>query len=171
MPSNAHAEAFAAFVQARSASLLRTAYLLTGDHHRAEDLVQTALFKAARVWGRIDEHPEAYVRRIIYNENVSWWRRKRHRETELTDSPERPAAAGVDPDVRLSLMAALGRLTNRQRTIIVLRYYEDLTEAQTAAQLGISVGAVKSQHRQALGRLRAVAPDLEELLSVGGDTS
>lgn len=169
MAGNEQADAFAAFVHARSASLLRTAYLLTGDHHRAEDLVQTALFKAARVWGRIGEHPEAYVRRILYNENVSWWRRKRHHETELADSVAQPVADGVDPDVRLSLLSALGRLTNRQRTIIVLRYYEDLTEAQTAAQLGISVGAVKSQHRQALKRLRTVAPDLEELLAVGGD--
>jgi RNA polymerase sigma-70 factor (sigma-E family) len=153
---------FRAFVVARTPALSRTAFLLTGDAQLAEDLVQTALFKAARSWHRIDGQPEAYVRRILYTQNVSWWRARRHTETALAahDAP----AAPVDADLRLSLEQALARLTTRQRTVLVLRYFEDLTEVQTAAVLGIGSGTVKSITRQALGRLRALAPDLAELI-------
>ncbi len=153
---------FQAFVDTRSRALARTAYLLTGDHHLAEDLLQTALFKAARNWHRIHGHHEAYVRRILANENISWWRRRKLTETplEIYDA----AAPTGDNDLRLTLADALGRLTARQRTILVLRFYEDLTEVQTAETLGISVGAVKSMTRQALGRLRTLAPELAELV-------
>lgn len=158
----ADAAAFDAFVHARSRALSRTAYLLTGDAHLAEDLVQTALFKAARAWHRIQGDPEPYVRRILYTQNVSWWRGRRltERPLEGTDG----AAPVGDADLRLSLEAALARLTARQRTVLVLRYFEDLTEAQTAATLGISVGGVKSVHRQALARLAVLAPHLQELI-------
>ena len=156
-------DAFHEFVVARTPALARTAYLLTGDHHLAEDLVQTALFKAAKAWGRIQGDPEPYVRRILYTENVSWWRRRRHTtETALGEYDE--AAATADDDLRLSLEHALARLTAKQRTVLVLRYYEDRTEAQTAELLGIGVGTVKSTTRQALARLRAVAPHLGELV-------
>ena len=121
---------FHAFVVARTPALSRTAYLLTGDAQLAEDLVQTALFKAARAWHRIDGQPEAYVRRILYTQNISWWRARRHTETALS-SYDAPAAA-VDTDLRLTLEQALARLTTRQRTVLVLRYFEDLTEVQTA---------------------------------------
>ena len=153
---------FHAFVVARTPALSRTAYLLTGDAQLAEDLVQTALFKAARAWHRIDGQPEAYVRRILYTQNISWWRARRHAETALS-SYDAPAPA-VDTDLRLSLEQALGRLTTRQRTVLVLRYFEDLTEAQAGAALGIGSGTVKSITRQALGRLRTLAPELAELI-------
>ena len=154
---------FHAFVVARTAALSRTAYLLTGDAHLAEDLVQTALFKAARSWHRIQGQPEPYVRRILYTQNVSWWRARRHlREQELggLDAP----AVAVDSDLRLSLEEALGLLTTRQRTVLVLRYFEDLTEVQAAAVLGIGAGTVKSIGRQALARLRTLAPELSDLI-------
>ena len=158
-------DAFHMFVAARTAALARTAYLLTGDHHLAEDLLQTALFKAAKAWGRIQGDPEPYVRRILYTENVSWWRRRRHAAETALGEYDRPAAA-ADDDLRLSLERALGELTAKQRTVLVLRYYEDRTETQTAELLGIGVGTVKSTTRQALARLRAVAPHLGELVGV-----
>lgn len=153
---------FHAFVVARTPALSRTAYLLTGDAHLAEDLVQSALFQAARAWHRIQGEPEPYVRRILYTQHVSGWRRRRLAETTLGsyDVPAPPA----DPDLRLALEDALGRLTVRQRTVLVLRYFEDLTEVQTAHVLGIRAGTVKSIGRQALGRLRVLAPELAELV-------
>lgn len=154
--------AFRRFVADRSAALSRTAYLLTGDHHLAEDLLQTALVQAARRWERIESSPEAYVRRILYTQNVSWWRRRRLVETSLA-SYDGPAVA-ADHDLRLTLEQALALLTTRQRTVLVLRYFEDLTEVQTAAVLGIGPGTVKSITRQALGRLRVLAPELSELI-------
>lgn len=155
---------FRAFVVSRGTALGRTAYLLTGDPHLAEDLVQAALFKAAKAWHRIEGDPEPYVRRILYTQNVSWWRRRRLTEVSLGsyDAP----AAGRDPDLRLTLDRALALLTVRQRTVLVLRYFEDLTEVQTADVLGISAGTVKSTARHALARLRTLAPDLVDL--VGG---
>ncbi len=153
---------FDEFVSARGRALARTAYLLTGDHHLAEDLLQTALMQTARHWERIHGSPEAYARRILYHQNISWWRRKRWQESPLFDH-DAPAPA-ADTDLRMTLEDALRRLTVRQRTILVLRYFEDLTEVQTAAELGISVGAVKSMTRQALGRLRTLAPELAELI-------
>ena len=158
---------FHAFVVARTPALSRTAYLLTGDAHLAEDLVQTALFKAARHWRRIQSSPEAYVRRILYTQNVSWWRARRHVQETPVQGYDAPAAAG-DHDLRLTLEEALGRLTTRQRTVLVLRYFEDLTEVQTAEVLGIGAGTVKSIGRQALARLRTLAPELRDLV---GDVS
>ena len=155
-------EAFSEFVHGAWPGLYRTAYLLLGDAGLAEDLVQTALFRAARAWHRIDGQPEAYVRRILYTQNVSWWRARRHTETALS-SFDAPAAA-VDTDLRLSLEQALARLTTRQRTVLVLRFFEDLTEVQAGAALGIGSGTVKSITRQALGRLRTLAPELAELI-------
>lgn len=153
---------FREFVHARSAALSRTAYLLTGDAHLAEDLVQTALFKAAKAWHRIEGDPEPYVRRILYTQNVSWWRQRRFTEQTL-GSYDAPTAS-ADPELRLTLEQALARLTLKQRTVLVLRYFEDLTEVQTAATLGISAGTVKSTTRHALSRLRTLAPELAELI-------
>lgn len=167
MPSHTSGEtaedAFHAFVVARTPALSRTAYLLTGDAHLAEDLVQTALFKAAKSWHRIEGDPEPYVRRILYTQNISWWRQRKHVREQTLAAYDAPARER-DPDLRLTLDQALGRLTTRQRTVLVLRYFEDLTEVQTAAQLGIGPGTVKSIGRQALARLRALAPELAELV-------
>ena len=161
MPASEHD--FHAFVVARTPALSRTAYLLTGDAQLAEDLVQTALFKAARAWDRIQGHPEPYVRRILYTQNVSWWRSRRQLPETALQEYDGPAPTG-DTDLRLTLEQALARLTTRQRTVLVLRFFEDLTEVQTADVLGIGAGTVKSITRQALGRLRVLAPELSELM-------
>ena len=153
---------FDAFVQARGAALSRTAYLLTGDHHLAQDLVQAALLQAARHWRRIHTSPEAYVRRAMYHQNISWWRRRKLTETALVDHDG--AAVAGDTDLRLTLDHALARLTPRQRTVLVLRYYEDLTETETARVLTLSTSTVKSTTRQARARLRTLAPELAELI-------
>jgi RNA polymerase sigma-70 factor (sigma-E family) len=148
-------ESFDAYVAARYPSLLRTAYLLTGHHQDAEDLVQTALVKAVGAWKRIEDSPDAYVRRILVNENVSRWRRHKGREVLTERTPE--GAVASEPDDTIALRDALAGLAPRQRAVIVLRYYEDLTERETADVLGIAVGTVKSQTRDALVRLRAVS--------------
>ena len=169
MAPMADEDAFNDFVEARKPALTRAAFLLTHDHQLAEDLVQTALFKAARAWDRIEGEPEPYVRRILNTENISRWRRRRHLLEAYAPGFDAPAAAGPDPDVHVSLERALGRLTVRQRTVIVLRYYEDLTETETARMLGIGVGTVKSIHRQAIGRLRTLSPDLGDLIGAHHD--
>lgn len=158
-------EGFADFVAARTAALSRTAYLLCGNHHDAEDLVQVTMFKAARWWWRIKSSPEPYVRKVLYHEFVSQVRRRGSRPPEhLTNEfPEGSADAAADPSTRLTLAAALARLTPRQRTVLVLRFYEDLSESQTAAAMGTGIGTVKSQTRHALTRLREIAPEVADL--------
>ena len=149
---------FDAFVGARSSALLRTAYLLTRDHALAEDLLQTALAKAWFAWRRIDGDPEPYVRRILVNTYATWWRRRWHGERATGELPE-PASGGRptaqdSSDTTHDLWTALGRLPRRQRAVVVLRYVEDLSEAETARVLGCSVGNVKSQASRALAKLR-----------------
>lgn len=154
---------FEEFVIARRPALLRTAYLLTGDLHDAEDLVQVALAKAVPHWRRIAQRPEPYVRKILARESVSRWRARRWREVahDLVPDlvPEPVGAAAGSTDDRLALQAALASLAPRQRAVIVLRYFDDLTEKETAAALGIAVGTVKSQARDALARLRDALGD------------
>lgn len=144
---------FDEFVVARSPALLRTAYLLTRDVQLAEDLLQTALAKAWFSWKRIDGDPEPYVRRILINASVSWWRKRWTHETPTGFVPEPTPGAGPPAEVH-DLMQALGRLPRRQRAVVVLRYVEDRTEADTAALMGCSVGTVKSQCSKALAKLR-----------------
>lgn len=156
-------EHFEQYVVARRGALLRTAYLLTGNLHDAEDLVQRALVKAVAKWPRIMERPEPYVRRILYRENVSRWRRRPVGEHLAAEVPERPDEQGSDHAGRLAVRAALLRLTPRQRAVLVCRFYDDLTEVQTAEVLGVGVGTVKSQTRHALKRLRELAPDLQDV--------
>jgi RNA polymerase sigma-70 factor (sigma-E family) len=156
--------AFDEFVAARSGALLRTAWLLTGDHHLAEDLVQHALMQVARHWERISTSPEAYARRTMHHQHISLWRRRRFTETALGGYDAAQPAA--DSDLRLSVTEALARLTPKQRAVLVLRFFDDLTEAQAAVVLGVSVGTVKSSTRQALNRLRVLAPDLADLVGV-----
>ena len=160
--------AFEEFVAARSARLLRTAYLLTRDHPLAEDLLQTALTKAYLAWGRVEGDPEPYVRRILVTTYASWWRRRWNGEQptdELPDAGRHDERVGESGD----LWDALGRLPRRQRAVVVLRYFEDLTEAQTAEQLGISVGTVKSQTSKAFAKLR-IDPSLADGAEEGGET-
>lgn len=157
------------FVRARTPALLRSAYLLTGDQHLAEDLVQSALARTHRAWRRLHRsgNAEAYARRTMYHLQVSWWRRRRVAEVMPGQLPERRVTGGEHPDgvaTRLLLRDALSRLTARQRAVLVLRFYEDLSETQAAEQLGISVGAVKSQTSKALARLRERVPELGELM-------
>jgi RNA polymerase sigma-70 factor (sigma-E family) len=146
------AEGFEAFVAARSGRLLRTAYLLTHDHGLAEDLVQTALAKAWFVWSRIDGDPEPYVRKVVVNTYASWWRRRWNREHPTGDIPETSTDTGTHD--RTDLWRALERLPRRQRAVVVLRYFEDLTEAETARVLDCTVGTVKSQTSKAFAKLR-----------------
>ena len=147
---------FEEFVAARRTALLRTAYLLTGSHHDAEDLVQTTLLRVVPRWDRIAEHPEPYVRRVLARESVTRWRARRWRERSVAELPE-PASEERASD-RDALLQALATLSPRQRAVLVLRYFDDLTEAATAEALGISLGAVKSHARDGLARLRVVAP-------------
>jgi RNA polymerase sigma-70 factor (sigma-E family) len=148
---------YPAFVAACWTRLLRTAYLLVQDWAAAEDLTQAALVKAWLAWSRLDDDPEAYVRKIIVTTHVSWWRRRwRHRELTTGQPPERPQAASATDavDERDAVWRALGRLSPGQRAVVVLRYFEDMTEAQVAGILGCSAGTVKSQTSRALARLR-----------------
>ncbi|WP_432903031.1 SigE family RNA polymerase sigma factor [Micromonospora matsumotoense] len=148
---------FRDFVAARSSALLRTAYLLAGDWATAEDLLQTALTKTYLAWRRLGgiEAVEPYARRVLVNTSTSWWRRRWHGERPTEVLPER---AGVDEIAqqldRDALWRHLRALPARQRAVLVLRYYEDLSEAQTAALLEISPGTVKSQTSRALATLR-----------------
>ncbi|MDP9798475.1 RNA polymerase sigma-70 factor (sigma-E family) [Catenuloplanes nepalensis] len=146
------------FVRGRTPALLRAAYLLTGDQHLAEDLVQSALARTHRAWRRLDRvgNAEAYTRKTMYHLQVSWWRRRRVAEVPLGDLPERTGTAGADPALRMTLRAALLTLPPRQRAVIVLRFFEDRTEAETAHLLGVTVGTVKSQTAKALAKLRTV---------------
>ena len=161
---------FEDFVEARSGRLLRTAYLLTRDLGTAEDLLQTALAKAWFAWSRIDTNPEAYVRRTMVTTYTSWWRRKWRSEVPDGDVPDSlcPDESGASDD-RATVWAALGGLTPRQRAMLVLRYYEDLTEAQTANLLGCSVGTVKGTTSRALSSLR-LDPALLEYAPVARPT-
>ena len=149
--------AFAEFAATRAGALIRVAYVLTGDQHAAEDLLQTALTKAAAHWGGIHTAPEAYVRQVMYREQVSSWRRRaRHREATMADVPDQAAAVpDVSAETRLSLQQALLALPPGKRAVLVLRYFEDLPEAQVAGILGCSVGTVRSQTYKALIQLKA----------------
>lgn len=146
---------FDEFVVARSSGLLRTAYLLTHDHATAEDLLQTALTKAWFAWSKVEGRPEPYVRKILVNTYATWWRRKwngEHPTDVLPESAQVDRTDGVDASH--DLWTAMERLPRRQRAVIVLRYFEDLSEAETADALGCSVGTVKSQASKALAKLR-----------------
>lgn len=163
---------FQDFVAARGPALLRTALLLTGDQQAAEDLVQSALEKALRHWSRIQvaAATEGYVRQIMYRENVSVWRRRRGREVLVAEIPEqRGADQSPVSDDRIVMWQALLRLGPRQRTVLVLRYYEDLSEHEVAHAMGVSVGTVKSQTAKALARLRHHAPELRAVGRLTGE--
>lgn len=147
---------FDEFVASRAAALWRSAWLLTGDNQLAEDLVQTALGKSWPVWERVSANGsfEAYVRRVMYTTYVAWWRRRWNGERPTADLPEPPDLPGTT-ELRHDLVRALSTLPKGQRAAVVLRYFEDLSEQQTAEILGCSVGTVKSQTARGLAALRA----------------
>ncbi|NJC69376.1 SigE family RNA polymerase sigma factor [Planosporangium thailandense] len=148
---------FRDFVAARSTALLRTAYLLSGDWGAAEDLLQVSLTKTYLAWRRIEriEAVEPYARKVLVNTATSWWRRRWHGERPTEVLPERAISDGLDARLeRDALWAHVKELPARQRAVLVLRFYEDLSEVDTAALLGVSVGTVKSQCSRALATLR-----------------
>lgn len=145
---------FVDWVSGAQRPLLRSAFLVTGSEALADDLVQEALIKVAQRWSRLRTgNPTAYARRIIHRDHVTWWRRRR--ETPIAETVDRSAPHDEDAvERRLLVHDALARLTRGQRTVLVLRYFDDLTERETAEVLGVTVGTVKSQASAALRRLR-----------------
>ena len=155
-PVDARLADFDAFVLARGSALWRSAWLLTGEPHLAEDLVQTALGKSYRVWTRMAPHEfEAYVRRVMFTSYLRWRRRLSFHERPVERLPDETAAVAARPSG--DLLNALRALPARQRAVVVLRYFDDLTERDTARVLGCSVGTVKSHTARALTTLRGSA--------------
>lgn len=157
---------FVEYVQARQQGLIRFAYLLAGDHHTAEDLVQTALAKTFLTWGRLRDRGavDAYVRRIIVNENTSLWRRAWRRNERSSENLPETAARGADVERDDAMWRAVQSLPTKQRAAVVLRYYEDLSEAETARILNCSLGNVKSQTSRGIAQLRASLAENPDLL-------
>ncbi|EPH45995.1 MULTISPECIES: SigE family RNA polymerase sigma factor [Streptomyces] len=151
---------FASYVRARQPVLLRTARSLTANPSDAEDLLQTALTKTYVAWDRIEDHRalDGYVRRALLNTRTSQWRKRKVDEFACDELPEPETVPAGDPAEQQALHDAMWRaimkLPARQRAMVVLRYYEDLSEAQTAEVLGVSIGTVKSAVSRALGKLR-----------------
>jgi RNA polymerase sigma-70 factor (sigma-E family) len=161
---------FCSWAASRQERLLRAAYLMCGDRQLAEDLLQEAFIKVAMRWEKVgSENPDGYVRRILYRDNVSWWRRRREIPVETLRDSARPG----DPDAAervVAVRSALASLTSKQRAVLVLRFFEDLTEREAAEVLGVSVGTVKSQTSVALARLRRSSPELRDFVCTpGGD--
>ena len=158
---------FAEFVEGRQRTLQRTAWLLTGDWALAEDLVQTALSRVWPRWERITrrDDPEIYVRKVMLNTWLTWRRRKWRAEHATESLPDSPAPGDLATEVaaRAAISEALAALTDRQRTVLVLRIFDDLTEVQVAQVLDCAVGTVKSTMAQSLAKLRD-EPALTELM-------
>jgi RNA polymerase sigma-70 factor (sigma-E family) len=154
---------FAAFMRDCSHRLYRVAYLLTADRNRAEELTQDAFARTYAAWERVRrDDAYAYTRRVMVNLHTDWWRARRWRERLVDQVPDVPGTA--DPETatvhRNTVTRALQALTRRERTVIVYRYFLDLTELQTARELGLALGTVKSTTARALAKLR-VSPDLK----------
>jgi RNA polymerase sigma-70 factor (sigma-E family) len=160
---------FAEFVRSRTHSLLRSAFLLTGDQHLAEDLVQEALARTHRSWNRLERagNAEAYARKVMYHAQVSFWRRPKIAEFLPGDLPDRSDGHGGDQSdataQRVVLRKALLQLSGKQRAVIVLRFFDDHTEAEAADLLGVSVNTVKTQCARGLAKLRTLVPDMRSL--------
>jgi RNA polymerase sigma-70 factor (sigma-E family) len=163
----ARVDGFAQFVEARQRALQQTAVLLTGDWALAEDLVQTALVRSWPRWERIRrrDDPEIYVRRVMVNTWATWVRRRwrRERPAEAVPDGRAPGDVAAEVAVRMAVRSALGSLPNRQRAVLVLRIFDDLSEVQVAEVLGCAVGTVKSTMARALARLRE-DPRMAELM-------
>jgi RNA polymerase sigma-70 factor (sigma-E family) len=148
---------FHEFVMSRGRSLLHSAYLLTGNVADAEDLVQSALAKTYQAWDRIEDRNalDGYVRRAMVNTQISWWRRRKVDEYPTDDIPDQPVAdSSVSSDEHDALRRAIERLPQRMRAAVVLRFFEDMTEAEVAEVLGVSLGTVKSTVSRAVAKLR-----------------
>jgi RNA polymerase sigma-70 factor (sigma-E family) len=155
---------FREYVTTRGRALLRTAYLLTGNMADAEDLLQAALAKTYLAWDRIEDRGalDGYVRRAMVNTHISWWRRRRVQEFPTDELPDQVVADhAAGSDLQETMRRAIDRLPERMRSAVVLRYYEDMTEAEVAERLGVSLGTVKSTVSRAVAKLRIDA----ELLS------
>jgi RNA polymerase sigma-70 factor (sigma-E family) len=154
------AEGFEQFMASRAPALLRFAYLLTGDRHLAEDLIQEALARAHRRWGRIlrTDSPDAYVRRMVLNQLLSWQRKRSFGERAMAAPPEPTGAVSADPADALAhrdeIWTALAALPPQQRAVLVLRYYEDLDDAAIADAIGCAPATVRGHAARALNRLR-----------------
>jgi RNA polymerase sigma-70 factor (sigma-E family) len=150
---------FEEYVTARGAALVRFARVLVGDPHRAEDLVQDALAKAYVRWNRIvrTDHPDVYLRRAVLNASRSWWRRRGSHERPTDQAVDRaaPGDVGAEAVERDALWRRLTRLPDRQRAVLVLRYYEDLDDATIGAILGCTPATVRTHAMRALNTLRA----------------
>ena len=155
---------FTDYLHARQPALLRTAYLLTGDRHTAEDVLQTSLAKLYLAWDKVQDRSsvDAYVRRIMINENNSLWRKPwKKREHAIDTLPDATHLDSYDEGRSKALWDVVQSLPPKARAVVVLRFYEQLSEAETADVLGISVGTVKSQCSRAVAALRdRVPPDL-----------
>jgi len=168
-PDEAPAEegqTFEAYAAARGAALVRFAMLLTGDDHRAEDLVQEALTKAYLRWSRIrrTDNPDVYLRRLVINGSRSWWRRRANRETPGLESAERasPSDLGSEAAARDELWRLIAALPDQQRAVVVLRYYEDLDDATIAQILECTSATVRTHAMRALHKLRAHLGEAED---------
>jgi RNA polymerase sigma-70 factor (sigma-E family) len=152
---------FDEFVLARQARMRRTAYLLCGDWHLAEDLTQNTLAKVYTQWNRIlrVDTVDAYVHRILFRTYIDTYRRRRRREILSSVVPDVADAPHAVSDVRLTLLAALGQMSHRYRAVLVLRYWEDRSITETAEALGVSEGTVKSHSSRGLNQLRAILGD------------
>lgn len=153
---NSAEEQFTEFVRAHCDSLFRTAYLMTGDYQRAEDVLQSALVRIYQRWPRIDAmaSPLAYARKVVLSQASSWWRRRSSHESPMQAVTDRPVDDRADSVAEHDrVWRAVLSLPPRQRAVTVLRYYEDLSEAQIAATLGIAPGTVKSNSHAAMRRL------------------
>ena len=165
--SRAQADDFEAYVRASGPRHKRLAFLLTGDLHEAEDLLQAAYAKTYPHWGKVRTYdvPDAYLRRVMVSLRTSWWRRSRNREWSIADVPEKasrgPDLAGTVVESQ-TLLLSLRQLPERQRAAVVLRHWCDLSEADTAAALGCSLGAVKSNTSKGLAHLRTALGQADE---------
>ena len=163
MRNTAREREFREFAEARQAQLRRSAYLLCGDWHQAQDLTQTTLMKLYAAWGRVsrDGNADAYARTILTRTFIDQWRKRGWREEPVSEPPDLPSDVSSAPELRLMMQEALMELAPRYRAVLVLRFWEDWSVEQTAHALRVSPGTVKSQSARGLTRLREIVEGLD----------